>query len=157
MYWGFKTTGTFVAWVCFAVFIVTGSIWVGIGASGMVGCDYCKNQFINNYTPAKPTLPVNVVPVYASVWWNSTLSPVPDGCIPPAFEFSMYYPKEAALNGTKSADEFYGWCINSGPLAGTIAGSVVLLAGLCCLLFFFCARKPEEPGTSTVMVGLQKV
>lgn len=48
-----------------------------------------------------------------------------------------------------------GWCINSGPLAGTIAGSIVLLAGLCCLLFFFCAKKPEEHGTGVAMVSIQ--
>lgn len=76
--------------------------------STQVGCDFCKNEYINNYTPARPTLPVNVVPGYGKVWWNSTLSPVSDGCIPPAFEFSMYYPTKAALNGTESADEFYG-------------------------------------------------
>jgi hypothetical protein len=66
------------------------------------------------------------------------------GCIVSAYSFQLYEPVEAAKLDAK--DEFYWYCINTGPLASAIAGAVVFGAGLLFLIYFCTCAKPPSNG-----------
>ncbi|KXZ54795.1 hypothetical protein GPECTOR_4g866 [Gonium pectorale] len=120
-YWGYKTPGNFTIWMIVAVLLVTGAIWLPIGGAGIGGCAYCADKL-------GPRL-------------NTT--GVDKGCVVGAYSFQLYEPVEAAKLDAK--DEFYWFCINGGPLAAAIAGTVVFGTGLLFLIYFCtCAKPPSD-------------
>lgn len=75
MYWGYKRPLTFGAWLFFAVTLVTGAIWLGVGLANWMGCGYCYDGFKSK----KPTLSlVNV---------NTTA--IDKGCVYGALAFQV--------------------------------------------------------------------
>ncbi|GFR46237.1 hypothetical protein Agub_g7783 [Astrephomene gubernaculifera] len=136
-YWGYKTPANFAVWVLITVLLVTGVIWLPKGGADTAGCGYCWTQFDDG--------PLNDMALI-----NSTkVGGIDKGCLVAAFSFNLYEPEEAAKVGAR--DDFYWFCLNSGPLAQMIGGAVVFGVGLLLLTYFCCcAVKPSSAGTAPV-------
>ncbi|PNH05744.1 hypothetical protein TSOC_007974 [Tetrabaena socialis] len=135
-YFGFQTTGNFVAWMVIAVCFVTGCIWLPIGGVGLGGCAFCRDQY--------KWLPTVDAPV--ETWYPD----VDKNCVALLFSFQLWEPILAS--GRDAKDEYYSFCVNSGPMAAMIAGGVVLLVSFFTLTFFCCARRPSAVAPTAVVM-----
>ncbi|KAG2437912.1 hypothetical protein HXX76_005528 [Chlamydomonas incerta] len=141
MYFGHKTPFSFACWVLFAVCFIQGCIWLPISGVSLGGCKYCRDRF-------KDTGKTNL----SLVAWNLTYAyGLETGCIVSAFEFDVYYPQEAA--GANAPNDYYNWCINSGPIAGLIGGGVAMVVALLTLPLFFCASPPHPSKHHVSFIG----
>ncbi|PNW70412.1 hypothetical protein CHLRE_17g718700v5 [Chlamydomonas reinhardtii] len=133
MYFGHKTALTFACWVLFAVCFIQGCIWLPISGVALGGCKFCRDRF-------KETGKANL----SMVAWNLTYAyGLETGCIVSAFEFSVFYPQDAS--GADAPNQYYNWCINSGPLAGLIGGGVAMAVALFVLPFCCLCASPPLP------------